>query len=381
MQEFGIVNEVLNLSNIYILLICFGLDESISKKSFSVDDKNETGVLSSGFILIFVHCGLFFLFALLFFLFPQANGVFTYSVYIYCVMFIINSSIINTYLKYCRIMGMDREFISVSLATTVIQFFAVYVLVVNLNKGLSYYLISMFIVSLFGVVYVLAKIKYKIKIRSITKSHVISIYMYAFKVAPHMIMGWGLLGFTIYSIGVNFDSYHTAIFVSHNYLSIILMTISMAFFYTYQPWLYRSLKNNVEKKLIQRKIFGFLIYASAFTVGAIVLSEFVFSIIFDDRYVFDFELSTLLLLGTFFQFSGSIFTYFFYYYESKSKFISYSTVVGVTVNVIGLTLLLPSQGLLAAGWVYMLSQLSAFVFRFIMYVKYSISGDFFINEQ
>ncbi|MEZ8397104.1 lipopolysaccharide biosynthesis protein [Vibrio splendidus] len=365
-QEFGQVNQILAVSNLCILFITFGLDESISKKIYN--GQNLSDVYSNGIFIVLVHFIILIFVNEYFDIYQMDGGISRFLVFS-CLSYVGFSTIVNIYLKVCRLNNNLNHFVKLSLTSILVQFLLVYIFVVFMNGGISSYFSAFALTAAIAFFYSVFSVKKYLNLRAINFSFAKEIYKYGAKVAPHTISSWGLLGFTISFVGIYLGSEDTAKFVANNYVSVLISTMSFAFLYTYQPWLYDHLKNKSEIKYIIKQVLIFSSLGFVFSFLVMLISPYLFYFIFDDRYSYDFLLSSILIFSVFFQFLGSMFTYFLYYYEDVTLYVSISTFFGVVVNVSAFLIFISDYGLLAAAGSYLLSQTSVFIFRF--YVFYS----------
>jgi len=369
-NDFGLVNQILSIGGFYILIVMFGLDESIAKKGFDSDEKKGAYIVN-GFLLLTVNIFIFGMLILAFsdFFYVAFLGEISGILIVLSVALVSCGPFYFVYLKVLRLSNKSKEFFFVVLAQVAIQSTLMLTLIVGCGLCAKGFFLSHVISSVLCMLYVLFRVKGALYRNSISIGTLKELYSYGSKVAPHTIATWGLWGFTVVYTGKILGSEASAHLVAINYIPLIASVASYAFFYTYQPWLYENLKANTSKKLIHRGIMGFALAFSVFLLVVWVFSEFIFNILFDERYSLDFEVLIVLLFACLFQFVGSMYTYVLYYFEDITKYVAISTIVGGFINIILFHFLISEFNLLGVTFSFMIAQLIMLVIRGLIAVN------------
>lgn len=369
-NDFGLVNQLLSVGGFYILIVMFGLDESIAKKGFDSEEKRGVYILN-GFVLlalnIIIFCIVISVFSDFFYInfLGDINEVFI----VLSVALVSCGPFYLVYLKVLRLSNKSKEFFFVVLGQVAIQATLMLTLIVGCDMGAKGFIVAHVISSVICMLYVIFRIRIALNVNTISIDILKELYSYGSKIAPHTIATWGLWGFTVVYTGKILGSEASAHLVAINYIPLIASVASYAFFYTYQPWLYENLKANTNKKLIH---IGIICFSLAFLIFLLVLSifsEYIFSILFDERYSLDFEILIVLLFACLFQFVGSMYTYVLYYFEDITKYVAISTIAGGFINILLFHFLIDKYNLLGVTLSFMAAQLIILFIRGFLAVK------------
>jgi O-antigen/teichoic acid export membrane protein len=369
LNDFGLVNQIVSLGGFYILIVMFGLDESIAKKGFDSDEKRGAYMLN-GFVLLALNITIFCMLTLFFsdFFYINLLGNVENVFIVLSIALVSSSPFYLVYLKVLRLSNKGKEFFLVVLAQVVIQTTLMLSLIVGGEMGAKGFILSHLISSALCMSYVFFRVRIALYKNSLSIDVIKDLYSYGSKVAPHAIATWGLWGFTVVYTGKVLGSEASAHLVAINYIPLIASVASYAFFYTYQPWLYENLKTNTNKKLIHKSIIGFALVFFIFLLVVSIFSEYIFNFLFDERYFLNYEILIYLLLACLFQFVGSMYTYVLYYFEDITKYVAITTIIGGGVNILFFHLFIDEYNLVGVALSFMSAQLIILIIRGLMAV-------------
>ncbi len=378
--DFGLANQFIYIGGLYILFVMVGLDESVAKRCFT-SERIDVKYLTGGFLLLTINSFVFMLVVIFFgdLLYGLLTGSQDVKLVVLSVIIVCLSPFHLTYLKILRLTNRSGEFFLLTCFSVTIQVSMLIMLVVVFKLGVFGYLLAFAITIFTNVVYVFVSSWGKLSLGEIKRPDLIMLLKYGAKVAPHTISTWGLMGFTVVFIGKYMGSEASAAFVTMNYLPMIASVASYAFFYTYQPWLYTNLRNASPASLYVNKIVLFLASFIVLLLGLYVVSGWLYNLIFGVRYMLDDRVLLCLLFACFFQFAGSLFTYFLYYFEGATKYVSITTILGVLTNVAIFVWLVPYFGLLGAAFSFMVAQLVTWILRMALAIR-ALNGSPLINR-
>tara|TARA_B100001778_G_scaffold333588_1_gene342505 strand:- start:1549 stop:2940 length:1392 start_codon:yes stop_codon:yes gene_type:complete len=335
-HDFGLVNQVIALHSVYILIMSFSLNEAIAKGIMD-DNSDEKKKVRMNIVLLNFGLVLLGSITLLVFkkwlysnLLDEANNEI-----IYCSLVIVASTpIFFIYQKYLRMIGEPMRYARTMITFIVFQviFSVVYIYLLDLGS-LGYMLAIASVSGLFGI-YSYMKLavfdKNYLNLNEI-KQH----FFYSLKLIPHSISGWGMNGFTNYALGKLGQLASVGILNAINIVGALINVVSKSILDALQPWIYAQLKKE-EKTHHKIKYIVNLLCALMVAIGVfiILLDEFLLKIALDERYYHGIIYAPFLVLNSVILAMGSMTVYVIYYFDSKVKYVSISTLTGAAINII-----------------------------------------------
>ena len=188
--------------------------------------------------------------------------------------------------------------------------------------------------------------KSNINLKLINKDTSISLFVFGAKITPHTLSTWLLFGFTVVFLNAKLGPKYVSELITNNYVPTIAFILSQAFFYVFQPWLYRQLKGRIFNKDFFLVVFGSVVFFCLILLFLYIFSSEIFSVLFRSKYLVNSELMFYLCLACLIQFIASLMAYFLYFYEKFSYFLGISTVIGGAMNIVILTTFIVSSSIL-----------------------------------
>ena len=225
-----------------------------------------------------------------------------------------------------------REFVVLIYAQVVVQAVSIILLVEVFSLGTAGVIFSHFVAMLICSLIVVGKVMRRVKGEVINRLAVVELLRYGSRVVPHLVASWGMWSLSIVYAGHILGDEEVGQLVAINYLVVIANVASFAFFYSFQPWLYENLNNREPAGKVLSRVVAFL---AIFCLGVFLLlrfSDFLFGVLFDSRYRLNHEIAATLMIACVLQFLGSMLTYFLYYFERYTKYLSLSTIAGAALN-------------------------------------------------
>ncbi len=363
-EEFGMVNQFIYFAGIAILVVTLGLDEAVAKRGFHSRSDFNPYFLSA--MLALALNGLLFILFIWFtkgFLYFKILGVTDIKLILLSIVYIVFSPFYYAYLKTLRLSKNSKEFFYATILATVIQVILLIFLVVIFNFGVMGYLLSYAITMFLNFLYVMYKMRLHLVLSSFSFQKIVNLVKYGFSIAPHTISTWGFLGFTVVAVGNLLGNEAAARFITINYIPTIASVTSYIFFFTFQPWLYDNLKNKINIVLLFKQGLQFIGIFFLLVVILSLLSEKIYNLLFNERYVFQINVFLVLIMGVFFQFISSMLTYILYYFEKYTKFVFLSTIFGVLINIGLFYLLTPFYKLVGAAISLLMANIGMMLIR------------------
>jgi O-antigen/teichoic acid export membrane protein len=372
-EEYGAINMVITIGNIFILLFTYALDETAARYYFQYnhDKKRQKVILGTIVIisLIFVLLGSIFIFLVREYIYTKFIPGITIDLIILSILVIATSPIYSIYQKLQRIKDNAIMYSVISFSYSVCQIILIVLFIIYLKLSVRGYLLAMAITSCFFFFFCLFSLR-KEFVFSIDIDHIQGLLKYASSIVPHTLSSWGLNGFSNLLIGNILGAAYLGIYSAMSFGGTILFVMSTAFFNAWQPWLYKKLEtiDNQNKDLINSLVKIILLI---FTLFAFVLSLFsaeISHIFINERYTSDTVIAFFIIFNNLMLCIGSCFVFFLYYKKDYTKYIAFSTFVGVAVNIVLSFLLIPHFKLIGAS---MALGLSFFVISFIRQIYVS----------
>lgn len=363
-KDFGMVNQIISLGGLYILIVMLGFDEGIAKKGFDNNSEKDK-YITNGFFILIINAFLFGIFAYYFsdifygsFVKEIPQMLITLS-----IVLIISTPFYLTFLKILRLSNRSKDFFQIICFQVAVQSALLIFFIVFLGLGAIGFLLAHVITTLLCSIFSIFNLRssFHSSFMSATKSK--ELFLYSSKVMPHAIFSWGLWGLSVVYCGKYMGSEASAQLVAINYVAVIANVISFAFFYTYQGWLYQNLKTKQKVRTIINNIIIFLFGFFIMLLLIFLFTDQIFNFIFDDRYIINYLLVKVLLVASFFQFLGSIFSYVLYYFEEVTKHLGATTIMGGVINLILLMTISGDFGLVGVGLSFMIAQLVVSLIR------------------
>ncbi len=401
-SEFGIFNQIIAITTIFILLLTFGLDDSAAKHYFDSDSEDlKSNTLSTTFIICITASilGSFILFFLKDIIFASIVDGITLEMMIATIIIISTGPTYLIYQKILRIKEKAKEFSILSLFYLVgqVSLAILFIEVFDLNAfGL---LLSHSILAFCMFIYCLIRLIKKFNF-SYDKKQSKKLLKYSSKVAPHKIAGWGLTGFSITIMGYYLGSSAIGIFGAVAFLGIIVDTLNKAFELSYQPWIYNQLndkKNGIKKIIHATKTLSIVFIAlSAFLT--FFSKEFI-EILIDKRYHDGIILAPLIITGSISVLFGSLFTFILYYKEDLTLYASKATIISGICNIILSIIMIPKFGIIGGvasltiakmlycwykqyhAWKNINSSIYSFIYFYFLCIVIMILGTYFIQNS
>ncbi|MBI34687.1 MAG: hypothetical protein CMP67_04905 [Flavobacteriales bacterium] len=335
-HEFGLVNQVIALHSIYILIISFSLNEAIAKGIMNDESEGKKKVrmnivlLNFGLVLFGTLILLIFKPWLYSNLLKEANDAI-----IYCSIVIVASTpIFFIYQKFLRMIGEPMRYARTMIAFIVLQvlFSVVYIYLFDLGS-LGYMLAIASVSSLFGCY---SYFKLAVFDKSfISLSEIKQHFTYSLKLIPHSISGWGMNGFTNYALGKLGQLASVGILNAINIVGVLINVVSKSILDALQPWIYTQLKekekNHHKIKQIVNLLCGLMVGIGIFII---MFDEFFLKIALPEKYYEGIIYAPFLVLNSVILAMGSMTVYVIYYFDSKVKYVSISTLTGAVINII-----------------------------------------------
>lgn len=335
-HEFGLVNQIIALHSIYILILSFSLNETIAKGI--MEDKSEgKKVIRMNIVLLNLSLVAFGALVLLIFKDWFYNNLLEGADdnLIYCSLIIVATTpIFFIYQKYLRMTGEPMHFAKTMIGFILLQvFFSVFYLYYLRLGPLGYMLAMGSVSSIFGI-YSYAKLAVLRK-EYISLSEMKKHLIYSLKLVPHSISGWGMNGFTNYSLGKLGNLASVGILNAVNIVGVLINVFSKAILDALQPWIYQQLKENDKDYSVIKYIVTLLCSLMVILGIFIILFDEIFlKIALDEKYYHGIKYAPLLVLNSVILAMGSMTVYVIYYFDKKVKFVSISTITGAIINIV-----------------------------------------------
>lgn len=334
-DEFGLVNQIVALHSIYILILTFSLNESLA---LNISEENKN-VAKECFNIVFINIVFVIIGGMCMILFDKYlyDSIIvnlTSEIKYISILIALTSPIFYIYQKYLRIKQEIILYSKMMLSYIIIQVIFSVIFIYVLDLGAFGYMLSIGIVSaLFGLIsyYNLFVPKFQYLDLITIKTQIV----YASKLVPHTVAGWGLNGFTNVALGKISSLSLVGIFNAVNIVGVFINVISKSILDAIQPWLYSKLKLKTENGFEEVSLIISTTCYVLSCIGLLLLSldNIVLEYAIDDNYHEGIKYAPLLVLNSLCLAFGSMSVYVIYYYRDKVQYVSISTIIGGIVNI------------------------------------------------
>ena len=375
-DEYGSVDLTITTASLVLPLFTGVIFEALLR--FSLDDKqNKKIVFSAAIYIDIIGIFVFLIFSPLALIYPPLGAY-----YLYFVLYFISIVINDTVLYFARGLNRIKEYTFASiLQTTLLCVFNIIFLVV-FKWGITGYFISYIMSSFFASVFlwfILRMYSYIISPKNISKQTAKEMLSYSLPMIPNTISWWVSNSsdrfFIIEMCSVAANGIYA---VAYKIPTIISLGTSI-FNTAWQITAVEDYNNNESKKNFSKMCFDY--YSIVFISGSCVvfftriLSKILFKHSFFDAWIYVPILVVAACFHSFSTFIGSVFTTI-----KKTKYMSYTTIVGAVTNIILNFVLIKFLGPIGAAIATLISYMVVYIFRFyfaqkIYYYKIDVIND------
>jgi len=334
-EEFGLVNQIISLHSIYIVIITFSLNETIAKGIAQIENGEEDKVKMNIVIpnLIIVFFGVTTLFCFKWILYDSFIGQLDWKYTLCSIGIVAFTPVFFIFQKFIIMKRQPIFYAKMMISFVIIQIITSLIFIYLLELGSFGYILSLsFTTIIFGLFSYSRLLVIDKKLIDYTeiKTHL----KYSLKLLPHGVSGWGINGFTNVALGSIVSKSAVGIFNAVNVVGLLINVISKAILDAFQPWIYEQLSKNKDDTTTLKNIVRILsILMVLMGVFIITFDEFILEIALNKRYHSGIIYAPFLVLNSVIVAVGSMTVYVIYYYDSKVKYVSISTIVGAILNI------------------------------------------------
>jgi len=348
--ELGIVNMVVSIGSFFILLFNYALDEAAVRFYF----ENRTNIYLSKKIVGTIVClsllicsiGGVTLFLFKDFIYKYFIPDISLGLIILSIIIVITSPIFSIHQKLLRIKERAKEYVISSFSYSMMQITFTLIFVMGLGMSSFGYLLAMTITSFIAFVCSLFFIRKDVKF-VIENKMAIAALKYSTPIVPHTISSWGLSNFTQVFLGRMKSSITVGVFTAMSFSGTIVQVLFMSLINTWQPWLYAKMDNH---DYLSIKKLSKVILLIFITVGFLLslFSKEIAMLVINSRYHSSIIIVPFIIVSNLFMVVGGLYVFVLYYEKASTKYIFYSTLAGVIVNILLSIILIPVYGILGA---------------------------------
>ncbi len=356
--EFGIVDIIVQTSNLLIPLASVGINNSIIR--FGLEKNiNKKGVLTVGMLTILAG---FALMLCLYPVFKQISFISSYTMLIY--FYVLCSSIHSLFANFVKAKGYSKLFAFTGIGATILTVIFNVVFLAVFHWGVAGYVLSTIVADVVTSLFLMwiAKLHRQFSIRAIEKSTAVAMLKYAIPLIPTTVCSWIINISDRYIITYRIGEAMNGLYATANRIPTILLLVANIFGDAWQISAVTESDRNA-----RRNFFSTVsnVYVSvAFLTGSalILFSKLIMKIMVSPSYYVAWQFIPILVMATTFaclsQFLGSV-----YMVGKKSVATLINTLIGALIN-IGLNLLMiPKWGAQGAGIATFISYFSMFAIK------------------
>lgn len=351
-EEFGLVNQIISLHAIYIVIITFSLNESIAKGMAQIEngeeDKVKMNIIIPNILMVLIGTILLLSFSPLFY--DKLIGEIDWSLILCSIAIVAFTPIFFIYQKFLIMKRQPMFYAKMMISFVIIQILFSLIFIYILDLGSLGYILSIAgVTSLFGLFSYSKLIVWNKNL--IDKKEIKNHLKYSLKLIPHGISGWGINGFTNVALGNLVSKSAVGILNAVNIVGVLINVVSKAILDAFQPWIYEQLnKNKGDTTTLKNIVRTLCILMTLIGVIITTFDDFILKIALDPSYHSGIKYAPFLILNSLIIAIGSMTVYIIYYYDSKVKYVSISTIIGASLNIsIGYFLIKEFQILGAIG--------------------------------
>lgn len=363
--QFGIVDIIVQTSNLIIPLASVGINNSIIR--FGLEKGvNKKGVLTVG---IFTILGGFVLMCFFYPLLKKISFISQYTVLIY--VYVLCSCIHSLFANFVKAKGYSKLYAFDGIGATVSTVILNVVFLAACRMGVKGYVLATVVSDIISSFFLLwiAKLYKQFSIKSIEKTTAVSMLKYAIPLIPTTVCSWIINISDRYIITYKIGEAMNGLYATANRIPTILLLVANIFG---DAWQISAVTER--DKEARCRFFSNVsnVYVSvAFLTGSVLIlfSKIIMKIMVSSSYYIAWQFIPILVMATTFaclsQFLGSV-----YMVGKKSIATLINTMIGALIN-IGLNILMiPSLGAQGAGIATFISYFSMFFIKAIHTRRY-----------
>jgi O-antigen/teichoic acid export membrane protein len=332
-EDFGILSLVEVCILFLAPLVSLNIASSINVEYFKLEKKELSKYITNSFLLSIIS---FVFISFLFFIFSNqiANILKTNSIFILWLPFFallrVSTQVI---LGIFQVSGEPKKFALFSILQTILDFGLSYLFVVLYTYGyigrLEGIHIAFFIFSLVSI-YIL----YKRELFSFfTFSYTKDILSFGVPLIPHVVGGPIMAMSDRFFISYFYDNEYVGYYTASYQVSALMLLIGMSVNQAWVPLFFKMLKDNIETKKIVKLILIISLFFLISMLFIMLLRDFIFNVLVDEKFFIAKEYFYWLLIGFFFQSLYFLATNFLFYFK-KTKLLASITFLGAIINII-----------------------------------------------
>lgn len=332
-EDFGILSLVEVCILFLVPLVSLNIASSINVEYFKLEKKELSKYITNVFLLSFIS---FIFISFLFFIFSNqiANILKTNNILILWLPFFallrVSTQVI---LGIFQVSGEPKKFALFSIFQTILDFGLSYLFVVFYTYGyigrLEGIYIASFIFSLIAI-YIL----YKRELFSrFTFFYTKDILSFGVPLIPHAIGGTIMAMSDRFFISYLYENEYVGYYTASYQVSALMLLIGMSVNQAWVPLFFKMLKDNIETTKIIKLIFIISLFFLFSMLFIMLLRDFIFNVLVDEKFFIAKEYFYWLLIGFFFQSLYFLATNFLFYFK-KTKLLASITFFGSIINII-----------------------------------------------
>ncbi len=358
-SEFGTIDLLTTTTGLLLPVFSFGIFDAVLR--FTMEGKEQTKILSSSLMVVFLGMLLSILcYPLLTFL-PIPNS---YFLYFYLLLFL--QGINAVFMQFIRATNKMKLFTISSLLTTVVTLLLAVFFLKYYQLGMTGYLFTLIGAGFFSMVllFFAGKIYQDIDIKAVDTSTMRTMLLYSLPLIPNSLMWWLMQLSDRYMIAFFLGAGANGLFAVANKIPSLLSMVHAIFF---QAWQLAAIeeRDSGDKTTFFNHVFSMLFAVMVLSTSAILLIlKFVIGHLIAPEFYDSWQYVPFLLISVIFSsFSGFLGTN--YIAMKKTSGVLKTSVVGAVVSVVSNLILLPAFGLNGASFSIMLSFFVIWVLRMI----------------
>lgn len=351
--------SILSLSIVDALLRFTVFDEKNRNKCFTISLK----IILLGIIPILIGC---------MFVYPILKDI---NIIIFFILVYFLQALNTLFGTFAKAINKTKEMALISTISSVsILVLNVYFVAV-LKNGMNGYWIATILGNLIGIVLYISicKLHQYIELKVKDKEMLKNMLIYSIPLIPNALFWWINSSLDRWALNVMTNISIVGLYSCANKIPTILSTINSIFSQAWNLSLFQNENENERKKFFKTTYYYFNQSLLICTLGIIILSKFIATIMFSNEFFQSWNLVPLLTFGVYINslnsFLGSMFTA-----EKKTSYIFTTTVVGSIVNIVLNFVLINYLGAVGAAIATLFSYLAVWIMRSI-----KIRGNFKIN--
>lgn len=332
-EDFGTLSLVEVCILFLVPFVSLNIPSSINVEYFKLEKKELSKYITNALLLSFIS---FVFISFLFFIFSnqianilKINNMLILWLPFFALLRVSTQVILGIF----QVSGEPKKFALFSIFQTILDFGLSYLFVVFYTYGyigrLEGVYIAFFIFSLIAI-YILYKREF---FPFPTFSYTKDILSFGIPLIPHVIGGTIMAMSDRFFVSYFYDNEYVGYYTASYQVSALMLLIGMSVNQAWVPLFFKMLKDKIETKKIVKLILIISLFFLFSMFFIMLLRDFIFDVLVDEKFFIAKEYFYWLLIGFFFQSLYFLTTNFLFYFK-KTKLLASITFLGAAINII-----------------------------------------------